>query len=100
MEKLERSVTCRTFIKKAAVIFDFLTANNNNGEETFWWLLANNFRIKANSDTFEKIARSLPVNMLAKRKNKIHQVEAFLFGQAGLLENNFADDYPAMLKNE
>ena len=86
--------------KKAAVIFDFLAVNNNNWEEAFWWLLANNFGIKVNSDSFEKIARSLPVNILAKHKNQIHQLEALLFGQAGLLENNFTDDYPGMLKKE
>ena len=85
---------------KAAVIFNHLDANNQHWEETFWWLIANNFGIKVNSDAFEKIARSLPVSILAKHKNQIHQLEALLFGQAGLLENNFADDYPAMLKKE
>ena len=85
---------------KSAVIFDHLAANNNHWEETFWWLLANNFGIKVNSDGFEKMARSLPVSILAKHKNQIHQVEAVLFGQAGLLENNFTDGYPAMLKKE
>ena len=85
---------------KAAIIFEQLAANNNHWEETFWWLLANNFGIKVNRDAFEKIARSLPVNILAKHKNQIHQLEALLFGQAGLLENNFADTYPAMLQKE
>jgi hypothetical protein len=85
---------------KAAAIFDHLAANNNHWEETFWWLLANNFGIKVNSDAFEKIARSLPVSILAKHKNQIHQVEALLFGQAGLLEDDFTDEYPKMLKKE
>lgn len=85
---------------KAAVIFNNLAANNNHWEETFWWLLANNFGIKVNSDAFEKIARSLPVSTLAKHKNQIHQLEALLFGQAGLLQNNFTDSYPAMLQKE
>ena len=85
---------------KAAIIFGHLAANNNNWEETFWWLLANNFGIKVNSDAFEKIAGSLPVNILAKHKNQIHQLEALLFGQAGLLENNFTDAYPLMLQKE
>jgi hypothetical protein len=85
---------------KAAVIFDHLQAGNNHWEETFWWLLANNFGIKVNSTAFEKIARSLPLKILAKHKNQIHQVEALLFGQAGLLQKDFAEDYPAMLKKE
>src|SRR5690606_40265962 len=58
-----------------------LEKNNNHWEETFWLLLARNFGIKVNSDAFEKIAASLPVTILAKHKNQIHQVEALLFGQ-------------------
>src|SRR5690606_41702910 len=77
-----------------------LEKNNNHWEETFWLLLARNFGIKVNSDAFEKIAASLPVTILAKHKNQIHQVEALLFGQAGLLESEFEEDYPAMLKKE
>ena len=85
---------------KASVIFDHLAINKNHWEETFWWLIANNFGIKVNSDAFEKIARSLPLNILAKHKNQIQQVEALLFGQAGLLNNNFTEAYPQMLQNE
>ena len=86
--------------QKAGVIFDHLTNNNNHWEETFWWLLASNFGVKVNSNAFEKIAKSIPISILAKHKNQIHQLEALLFGQAGLLENTFKDDYPAMLQKE
>ena len=85
---------------KSAIIFKHLAANNNHWEETFWWLLASNFGIKVNSDAFEKIARSLPVNLLTKHKNQVHQLEALLFGQAGLLQNNFTETYPLMLQKE
>ncbi|HTB51623.1 MAG TPA: DUF2851 family protein [Ferruginibacter sp.] len=85
---------------KAERIFDYLTINNNHWEETFWWLLARNFGIKVNSDAFEKIARSISINILAKHKNQIHQTEALLFGQAGLLNNNFTETYPKMLQKE
>ena len=86
--------------QKAQTIFQYLNENNNHWEETFWWLLAKNFGAKVNTDAFEKIARSIPVSVLAKHKNQIHQIEAMLFGQAGLLENDFAEDYPALLKKE
>lgn len=85
---------------KSAAIFLHLASNNNHWEETFWWLLAKNFGIKVNSDAFEKIAKSLPLNILARHKNNIHQLEALLFGQAGLLENEFKDAYPIMLQKE
>ena len=86
--------------KKAAIILEYLENNNNHWEETFWWLIARNFGITVNSDAFEKLARSLPVSILAKHKNQIHQTEALLFGQAGLLENDFTEDYPQMLQKE
>ena len=56
------------------------------------------FGIKVNSDAFEKIARSVPIKILARHKNQIHQTEALLFGQAGLLENNFKEEYPRLLQ--
>jgi hypothetical protein len=61
-------------------------------------LIARNFGITVNNDAFEKLARSLPLNILAKHKSQIHQAEAMLFGQAGLLENDFSEDYPKMYK--
>jgi len=86
--------------KRSVLVFEFLKKNNNHWEETFWWLLAKNFGVKINSDAFEKIARSIPINILAKHKNQIHQLEALLFGQAGLLENDFDEDYPVLLQRE
>jgi hypothetical protein len=85
---------------KAERIFDYIKINNNHWEETFWWLLARNFGIKVNSDAFEKIAQSISINILAKHKNQIHQTEALLFGQAGLLENDLTEAYPKMLQKE
>jgi hypothetical protein len=53
-----------------------------------------------NADAFEAMARSLPVSILSKHKKQIHQLEALLLGQAGLLEAEFKEDYPIMLKKE
>ncbi len=86
--------------QKAINIAGYLAQNQYHWEETFWWLIARNFGVTVNSDAFEKIARSLPLNILAKHKNQIHQTEAILFGQAGLLENDFQEDYPILLKKE
>ncbi len=86
--------------QKALIVLDHLTTNNNHWEETFWWMLAHNFGIKVNSSAFEKVARSLSISILAKHKNQIHQLEALLFGQAGLLDKNFEDSYAVMLKKE
>jgi len=85
---------------RSLIVFEHLKKNNNHWEETFWWMLAHNFGIKVNSHAFEKIAQSISINILAKHKNQIHQLEALLFGQAGLLEGNFIEDYPTMLQRE
>ena len=86
--------------EKAAYAETLLQKNNHHWEEVFWQLLAKNFGIKINSDAFEAIAASVPLNILAKHKNQIHQLEALLMGQAGLLNKNFTDEYPLMLQNE
>ena len=86
--------------KRTQLIFDQLQKNNNHWEEIFWWLLAKNFGVKLNSIAFERIAQSVSIGILAKHKDQIHQLEALLFGQAGLLENVFTEDYPVLLQKE
>ncbi|TAL42699.1 MAG: DUF2851 family protein [Chitinophagaceae bacterium] len=86
--------------RKAKTVETYLQQNNYHWEETFWWLLARNFGMKVNAEAFEQVAKSIPVNILAKHKTRIHQLEALLLGQAGLLDKNFKEDYPAMLKKE
>ena len=39
-----------------------------------------------NSDAFERLAKSLPLQLIHKHSDSIFQIEALLFGQAGLLE--------------
>ena len=86
--------------QKANYIQQFLQKNKQHWEETFWWLLARNFGTKINSDAFEKTAQSLPLTIIAKHKNQLQQLEALLFGQAGLLDKEFEEDYPNMLRKE
>ncbi|RYF82055.1 MAG: DUF2851 family protein, partial [Chitinophagaceae bacterium] len=74
--------------------------SSNHWEEVFWWLLARNFGAKLNSEAFEAIARSIPINVLAKHKHSIHQLEALLLGQANLLKGEFDDEYPKLLQRE
>ena len=86
--------------RKSKIIEEYLLQNNHHWEETFWWMIAKNFGITVNAEAFEAMAKSIPVNMLAKHKNQIHQLEAMLLGQCGLLENNFTEAYPLMLQKE
>jgi hypothetical protein len=95
----ERLVSERLLLKSEN-IFHVLEKNNFHWEETFWWLIAANFGLKVNSEMFRKVAESLPLNILAKHKNNIIQIESLLFGQAGLLEKDFEEKYPKMLQKE
>ena len=91
IERLERKMT------EIAIA---LERNQQDWEETFYQFIARYFGLKVNAEPMEWLARSLPHIILAKHKNQLFQVEALLFGQAGLLENEFEDAYPNALKKE
>lgn len=91
VERLER---------KSGAILESLEVNKNNWEETFYQQVARSFGFKVNSEPFELLARSIPNSILAKHKNSLFQVEALLFGQAGLLDKQFTDTYPQYLQTE
>jgi hypothetical protein len=91
IERLER---------KTETILQSLRLNKNSWEETFYHQLARNFGFQLNSLPFEMLAKSLPHSYLGKHKNNLLQVEALLFGQAGLLDKKFKDEYPNQLKQE
>ena len=95
----QRLVAERLIIKSKNIFTD-LQQTNYHWEETFWWLIAANFGLTLNSGVFKKMARSLPLSLVAKHKKNIIQVEALLYGQAGLLSKTFEDKYPKMLQKE
>lgn len=100
VKKWYETLIVERFERKATLINKFLQENNFHWEETFWWLIARNFGSTVNTDCFENIARSIPLSILARHKNQIHQLEAILFGQASLLDQNFEESYPKMLQKE
>lgn len=96
---LDRMMTER-LEKKSAAIRQLLVKNGNNTEETFYQLIARSFGSRVNALSFELMAKSLPLQYLAKHKSNLLQIEALIFGQAGMLENDFSDEYPLKLKKE
>lgn len=86
--------------QKSIFIQELLSFNNYHWEETFWWMIAYGFGIKVNSDSFLKIARSIPFTILTKHKSQLIQLEAILLGQAGVLDAHFKEKYPQMLRKE
>lgn len=91
LERLER---------KVIAVKNSLQLNKNNWEETFYHYLARNFGFNTNAEPFELLAKSTPLNVLAKHKNSLLQIEALLFGQAGFLDEHYSDAYILSLQNE
>lgn len=85
--------------RKSEYILQLLKENKYSWEDTLWWMLARSFGLKVNEEVFEEIARSLPVRLLARHR-QMHQIEALLLGQAGLLHPDFEEAYPVMLWKE
>ncbi len=65
-----------------------------------YWRMAANFGFKTNAAPFLMLAQSLPINIPTKHKENLMQIEALLFGQAGMLEEDFEEDYPRELQRE
>jgi hypothetical protein len=87
--------------QKIDSIQESLAKTNNDWGETFYQVLARYFGLKENSVPFEMLARSLPQTILAHHHDSLFQIEALIFGQAGLLgEEIFADEYYLGLRNE
>jgi hypothetical protein len=86
--------------QKTEAVARVLKAVNQHWEEAFYRLLARSFGLKVNSDPFESLARSIPLNVIIRHKNSLFQVEALLFGQSGLLSDEFKDEYPQALLKE
>lgn len=67
---------------------------------TFYLTLARNFGFKTNAEPFETLARHLPLKLLLKHSDNLFQLEALLFGTAGLLNKSYKEKYLQQLQNE
>lgn len=86
--------------RKTAQIEELYQRNAQNWEETFYHILARSFGFKTNAEPMERMARSLPLKLLAKYKGDLFYTEALLFGQAGLLDEKALDGYAHALQTE
>jgi hypothetical protein len=86
--------------RKSAVMQEWLQKNKYDWEEVCYWALARSFGSPANGELFLQLARSLPYHLLLRHRHDRMQLEALLFGQAGMLEGAFEDDYALTLQRE
>ena len=77
-----------------------LKQNAGDWRVLLYWRLAANFGFKTNAVPFLLLAQSLPVNILGRHRQSLFHIEALLFGQAGMLDRDFREEYPFRLRQE
>ena len=87
---------------KVQRIHEMLERFNGSWEDVCYVTLARNLGFGINNEAFERLARKTPLRLLGKHSDSIFQIEALLFGQAGMLEGNVqhADPYAQQLATE
>lgn len=96
---LERAMLDR-LEQKATEVNMVLEANGGDWEETTYQWLAKNMGFKVNSDPFFSLAQRIPAKIIGKHRSQLLQIEALLFGMAGLLDHPSNDTYEQSLKKE
>ena len=87
---------------KVERIHQLLDSFNGSWEDVCYVTLARNFGFGINNDAFERLARRTPLRLLGKHSDSALQIEALLFGQAGILDHQKPgmDSYYAQLCTE
>lgn len=88
------------FEQKNAQLIERLRFCNNHWEDAFFITLARNFGFSLNADAFETWAKNIPLRAIDKHRDNLFQIEAFFFGQAGILQDWDGDGYYMKLKRE
>jgi len=78
--------------KKAESINKIFAETGNDWEETFYRLLTRYFGFRINTEPFEMLASALPFRIIRKHADNLFQIEALLFGTAGMLEEGLFKD--------
>ncbi len=79
--------------RKSISINSLLQDSENDWESVLFCLLAKNFGLNNNGETFLKIAKSITFSVIRKESLEVLYLEALLFGQANLLPQNPEDTY-------
>lgn len=83
---------------KSESVNGIYSETGNDWEETFYRIICRYFGFRVNAEPFELLAKSIPFRIIRKHSDNLFQVEALLFGTAGMLEegifrNAIEDEY-------
>jgi hypothetical protein len=91
LERLER---------KAALVTELLEKNTNDWEETAYQWLGKHFGFKLNDEPFFRLTGIVTWKMIRKHRDQLPQIEALLFGCAGLIPKETGDVYIDQMRTE
>lgn len=77
---------------KAELILKIFSETGKDWEETFYRLLSRYFGFRVNTEPFEMLATALPFRIIRKHADNRFQIEALLFGTAGMLDEGLFKD--------
>ncbi|MBL7869599.1 MAG: DUF2851 family protein [Flavobacterium lindanitolerans] len=84
--------------KKSRLIWNTFSETLNDWEALLFCLLAKNFGLNNNGETFLKMALSIPFQKIRKECFEVRNLEALFYGRVGLLNNENEDVYFKDLK--
>jgi hypothetical protein len=91
LERLER---------KSLAIEKELRLTNGDWDEVFYRFIFRYFGMKVNGNPMMDLARRTPLKLLQKESKSCFTLEALLFGQSGILDDDLKDEYFSKLKEE
>ncbi len=86
--------------RKADRIQEILDQQGGDWEQTTFITLAHGLGNPVNAEPMEQLARQLPLALLQRYRQQPLQIEAMIFGTAGLLNDKLKEDYPQQLIRE
>ncbi len=86
--------------RKSDDVYRILRESKGNWEQAFYLLMAHYFGGNANAFPFELMAKLTPLSIIAQIKDMPYKVESLFFGQSGLLEGEFSDDFPKGMQRQ
>ena len=101
------SITIESFMQRLLVerleqrhesIGRVLHESDSNWESVAYRVLGRSFGFHHNGDAFERLCRTLPYRVVKDHSRDLFDVEALLFGSAGMLNMIFLDAYPRQLQ--
>ena len=85
---------------KVTIVEAMLQRSTNDWDQVAFQMIATYFGGLVNKEPFNMLASRLPLTVIHKHRTDPLQIEALLFGQSGLLDDDLIDEYPQRLRRE